>query len=417
MSVWRDIDKLPRARWQEANLAHTFTLPRPVSYQQLCQALTAVDAKHESLRTVYDVSDPVNPRQRPLPAQQFSQVEVAAAGRDDIEARVSALVATPFDLTTDRTLRALAIADGGEQADLIELQAEPVITRLALCLHHLSADGFSVGLIWMDLLALLGIAGSPLPVPPNSLSEVAIEQRTGESWQKKLRASQRHFRAVYQANVAEFADRDGDRGAVQAALESHQLADTAQRLADDHKVSVATVFTAAFLDAIVPHCWPGPIRIGLMTSNRFLQRWHHQVTTMNQLIPIVADADPAADFGARLADIQLATMRAYRLGLFDVDAVTPAALGLDLQPSEVGALCMFNIVEGAGAEYDDPDDPLAPQVHWEPVFTTIRAGCYLRAFRTVDHSIRLRLRTGGLTNDTCASILTDTYLRIMRAAA
>jgi hypothetical protein len=313
-------------------------------------------------------------------------------------------------------LRVLAIVDAGEPADQPDRRTEPLISRLTLCLHHLAADGWSVGLIWTDLLALLGIAGEPLPAPPSSLCAVAEEQRSGGSWQQKLKASQRHFRSVYQAEVAEFADRDGDRGALQATLESHRLAGAAEQLAEQHKVSVATVFTAAFLDAIAPHCRPGPIRIGLMTSNRFLQRWQHQVTTMNQLIPVIADGDPAAEFGSRLADIQLATMRAYRLGLFDVDAVTPAALGLDLPPGRANPLCMFNIVEDAGVEFADPDDPLAPKVHWEPVFTTIRAGCYLRAYRTTGHSVRLRLRTGGLTADTCAAIVTGSYRRIIDAA-
>jgi hypothetical protein len=101
-----------------------------------------------------------------------------------------------------------------------------------------------------------------------------------------------------------------------------------------------------------------------------------------------------------------------------VDAVTPQALGLALELSQTSSLCMFNIVEDAMAEYPDTetDTDAVPEVHWEPVFTTIRAGCYLRAFRTTGQTIRLRLRTGGLSEQTCQAILTGTYRRVIEAS-
>ena len=83
MSVWRDIAGLPRARWQEANIFHSFDFPKPVSRRQLCQVLTELDAKHESLRTVYDIDDPAEPRQRLLPPQPVTELEVVYAEAGD----------------------------------------------------------------------------------------------------------------------------------------------------------------------------------------------------------------------------------------------------------------------------------------------------------------------------------------------
>ncbi|MGI8664729.1 MAG: condensation domain-containing protein [Jatrophihabitans sp.] len=412
MSVWRDIDSLPRDRWQEGNVFHTFALPEPVSRRQLCQALTRLDAKHESLRTVYEVADPQRPRQRLLPPRPVTDVEVAA-GPDAAE-RGTALQNRPFDLTADRQIRALGIAEGEPSED----PDEPNLIRVALCVHHIACDGWSLGLLMLDLFAFLGLAGEELPPAPNSLLEVAEEQRSAPVWQAKLKATQRHFRLVYQAEVTSFRQRDPAVGVLQVALESHALLVAAQALADSAKVSVASVFTAAFLDAVSEQCEPGPIRIGLMTSNRFLDRWRNQVTTMNQLIPMVVQADPQADFADRLASTQVATMRAYRLGLFDVDQVTPHALGLSVAPGRLSSLCMINTANGAPPEYLAPEPAgQPPQLHWEPVFTAISAGCYLRVFLTTQESIRLRLRTGGLAREVTEAILLSSYQRVLEAVA
>jgi hypothetical protein len=426
MSVWRDIDRLPRARWHEANLANTFTLPEPVSRRQLCQALTHLDAKHESVRMLYDVADPQHPRQRLLPPRPVTDVEVVDGQRAD-EA-IDALLARPIDLTRERPLRVLAIADSRNEpshADSEQARSgqsgDPdaaELTRIVLCLHHIAADGWSLGLLWTDLLWTMGIGGEELPDAPTSLLDLAREQRTSSSWAVKLKATQRHFRTVLQTPATDFRDRDRDAGVLQAAVETATLAGAVQELADAHKVSPATVFTAGYLDAIAGYCDPGLIRIGLMTSNRFLQRWRHQVTTMNQLIPITVAADPEIPFAERLQPIQLATMRAYRIGMYDVDQVTPAALGIPPEVAQLGYVCTFNLMDMANAEYPSPDGATLddPPVHWEPVFNQIAAGCYLRVYLTTTGTVRLRLRTGGLPRETTAGILTATHRRIIDGA-
>src|SRR4051794_15515453 len=98
MSVWRDIDSLPRERWQEANLSFRFDFPKPVSRRRLCEVLSELEAKHESLRTVYVLEDPRWPLQRPLPPQPVTEVEVVYADSEDVDARTELLLRRPFDL-------------------------------------------------------------------------------------------------------------------------------------------------------------------------------------------------------------------------------------------------------------------------------------------------------------------------------
>jgi hypothetical protein len=413
MSVWRDITGLPRERWQEANIFHGYELPKPVSRRQLCQMLTELEAKHESLRTVYDIDDPAEPRQRVLPPQPVTDLEVVYADLEDVEARFVQLHRRPFDMRVDRPIRFLAIASGPPTDD----PDQPNLTGIRFACHHIACDGWSLGLLVMDILALLGLGGKLQPEPPTSLRQAAVEQRSSSFWRAKLKATQRHFRTVYQAEVARLSDWDPERGGLQAAIESAPLHTAAHRLVAEHNVSLSTVFTAAFADALRPHCAPGLIRMGLMTSNRFTERWRYYVTSMNQLIPILIEGGPAADFVDRLPEVGVNAMRAFRLGMFDVDQVTPAALGLDLSPSQVAPLCVLNVMNFAPAEFTgELTEGEQPELHWEPLFNNIRSGCYLRVYDTRVGTIRLRLRVGGLTEEMLAGILLGIHQRVLDAA-
>lgn len=414
MSVWRDIAALPRERWHEGNLVYRMEFPKPVSRRQLCQALTELEEKHESLRTVYEIDDPEHPHQRLLPPQPVTDVETVYADSEDVEARTEASHRRPFDLRVDRPIRVLAIATGDPTEDA-EAQN---INGVFLCWHHIAVDGWSLGLLLMDVQALLGFGSEPRPNPPSSLLAVAEEQRSSSFWRTKLKATQRYLRAVYQAEVTSFRDQVPERGGLQVALESAPLYRAAHRIADEQNVSVSTVFTLALADAVSPHCKAGQIRMGLMTSNRFTERWRYYVTSMNQLIPILITGDVDADFIERLPEVGVNAMRAYRLGMFDVDQVTPAALGLDLKPSEVGLLCMLNVMNFAPGEFPgELAEGEQPELHWEPVFTNIRSGCYLRVYHTTVGTIGLRLRTGGLTKETVAAILLGIHDRVLGAAS
>jgi hypothetical protein len=136
---------------------------------------------------------------------------------------------------------------------------------------------------------------------------------------------------------------------------------------------------------------------------------------MNQLVPIVALTDPAAPFTERLAPVQLAGMRAYRLGMFDVDQLGPAALGIAGDPELLAPICILNIVVGAQSQYPGPAPGTAPTLHWERAVNQAPSGCGLRVYHTQQGTVRLRLRTGGLPADTCAGILLGTYQRVVRA--
>ncbi|WP_258079807.1 non-ribosomal peptide synthase/polyketide synthase [Nocardia cyriacigeorgica] len=126
------VDNIPVA------LRLTGTLDRDA----LAAALADLIERHETLRTIYP-DGPDGPEQRVLPARAIADADVlhtetVTAG--ELPERLTALAAEPFDLTTETPLRAALFA------------IDPTDHVLALVLHHISADGFSLGPLARDLM-------------------------------------------------------------------------------------------------------------------------------------------------------------------------------------------------------------------------------------------------------------------------
>ena len=400
LSVWRDMDWAPRHRWHEANNAEQIDLPHPVSVHRLKQALRRLDAKHESIRTVYDVSDPGQPLQRLLPPTEEPALEVVAAGSVTVEELRDRMLHRAFDLRVDRQLRVAAVSTSADTSD------EATVERLLLCAHHIAMDTWSIRLLMQDLVAMLGCGGQEIPPAPDSLIAIAREQRTSALWRSRQEAGQRYFRRVYQQDSAQFDDQADEHPGLHAIVESRALYQAAYALAERCTVSVATVLTAAYADALA-ECSTGPLlRIGLMSSNRFAERWDNLITSMNQWVPIMVSADTAEDFQVRLESLQQDAVRAYRLGIYNLDEFTPQALGISRSAAEIRPLAGFNFITPEPGLYDDGEVAAgAPPVHWQEVFTNFGSRCYLRVYETDEGTIRLQIFTNGLSRDTVTRLL------------
>ncbi|MGW7057978.1 amino acid adenylation domain-containing protein [Streptomyces sp. NPDC054904] len=102
-------------------------------------ALGDVVERHESLRTVFPVTDGV-PRQHVLPpAEAKPRLTVAGVGADALEAELASCAARDFDLATELPVR----------AHLWRLSAREHV--LLLVLHHIAGDGSSMAPLARDL--------------------------------------------------------------------------------------------------------------------------------------------------------------------------------------------------------------------------------------------------------------------------
>jgi amino acid adenylation domain-containing protein len=160
------------ARLQPAGAAYNIPLvlraEGRVEPARLAALLTRVVERHEALRTVFAAGS-AGPVQRVQPAAAVAvpAVDLAAlpAARRGAEAGrlLAAEAARPFDLGRGPLLRAL----------LVELSAAD--SRLSLALHHIAADGWSLGVLVRDVMAL--DAGRPLAELPVQYADFALWQR------------------------------------------------------------------------------------------------------------------------------------------------------------------------------------------------------------------------------------------------
>lgn len=150
----------------------------PLDTTALEAALNAIVARHESLRTVFAL-DGEEPVQVILPALTLTltMLDVSALAPAARSARVSRLVAAaanaPFDLARGPLLR----------ASLVRLSAEAHV--LLVTLHHIVADGTSIGIFYRELEAgYTAFAARRAPeLPP-----LALQYPDYAVWQEKMLA-------------------------------------------------------------------------------------------------------------------------------------------------------------------------------------------------------------------------------------
>jgi amino acid adenylation domain-containing protein len=140
----------------------------------LARALTEVVRRHEALRTVF-VSDDGEPRQvvRPAAPVALPVTDLTGLPRDERLRRADEATAddarAPFDPAAGPLLRSSLLRLGEEEH------------RWLLNVHHLVADGWSIGILINEVTALYSAylrgAASPLPELPVQYADYALWQR------------------------------------------------------------------------------------------------------------------------------------------------------------------------------------------------------------------------------------------------
>jgi len=170
------------------NMPGAAELVGPLDVEALAAALSEVVRRHEALRTRFVVhgGHPVQLVDPPAPPVLETVLEIVdlsglATADGEAAARMDAEAARPFDLSRGPLLRAAL------------LRLAPERHRLLLTLHHMVADGWSLGILLDELAALYGAfaAGRPSPLaePPVQYADFVVWQRhwlTGEALDRQL---------------------------------------------------------------------------------------------------------------------------------------------------------------------------------------------------------------------------------------
>ena len=164
------------------NLAVLLRVEGPLAPEVLSRSLGEIVRRHEALRTVFvlDGDAPVQVIRPPLP---FLLPRVDLSGLPEPAREAAAL--------------ALVAAEAGRPFDLSGLQGDPksdlmlrgVLLRLAaadhvvaLTMHHIASDGWSMGLLVQEVTALYAafVKGEPSPLPelPVQYADFAVWQRS-----------------------------------------------------------------------------------------------------------------------------------------------------------------------------------------------------------------------------------------------
>ncbi len=147
--------------------------PEPAA---LRAALAGLVARHEPLRTGFEVGADHVPAQVVRPAGAVTVPFVEGAGTDgEVDAQVRRLTGEPFDLAAPPLLR----------AGLWRVTDRPAEWVLALCVHHAVIDGWSLGVLVEELAELYAAA---VAARPPDLPELPVQYGDYTLWHRDRRA-------------------------------------------------------------------------------------------------------------------------------------------------------------------------------------------------------------------------------------
>ncbi|KAF1029385.1 MAG: Linear gramicidin synthase subunit B [Burkholderia plantarii] len=254
---------------------------------------------------------------------------------DALEAAARALADTPFDLASGALLRAGLYRAAPEPASG---QAAPARCLLAISMHHIVSDGWSVQVLLEELVAhyRARVLGEPLavPVPPIQYADYAAWQREWLEAGERERQLAYWTRTLGSTHPVLSLPTDGARsaqgvyraGRYPAALPA-ALVPALKACAQRHGTTPFTVLLAAFQALLHRYSGQSEIRVGVPVANR------HRVETEGLIGFFVntqvmhAQVDGNATLGALIEAMREASVgaQAHQDLPFDVlvDALRP----------------------------------------------------------------------------------------------
>ncbi|MGB7365282.1 MAG: amino acid adenylation domain-containing protein, partial [Rhodococcus sp. (in: high G+C Gram-positive bacteria)] len=162
------------------NIPLVITLRGELDVDVLREAVSDVLERHESLRTVYPQIDGT-PYQVILPADRVAdQFTVSSVDADSVQRTVIGMVTAGFDVTAEVPLRGALLRTSDTDA------------VLAFVVHHVSADGFSMGPLARDVMTAYAArqAGAPAWSENGPMRPLAVQYADFSVWQREMLGSE-----------------------------------------------------------------------------------------------------------------------------------------------------------------------------------------------------------------------------------
>ncbi|MET0400290.1 MAG: amino acid adenylation domain-containing protein, partial [Longimicrobiaceae bacterium] len=298
------------------NLPLPLRLRGPLDARVLARTLGEVVRRHEALRTVFDAAGP-EPVQvvRPAAPVPLPAADLSGLAEDAREAEARRIVADdsrrPFDLRRGPLL----------YARLLRLAPEDHV--LAVAMHHVVSDGWSVGVLFREMAALYGafVRGAPSPLPelPVQYADFAVWQRAwlaGDALERQL-AWWRERLAGAPAVLEIPTDRPrrpapGSRAALVARTLPGEAADRVRALARREGATLYMVLLAA-LDVLLAR-WSGgdDVVVGTPIANRTRRETEGLIGFFVNTLALRADLSGDPTFREVLERLRESTLGAYQ---------------------------------------------------------------------------------------------------------
>ncbi|GHF53719.1 amino acid adenylation domain-containing protein/non-ribosomal peptide synthase protein (TIGR01720 family) [Amycolatopsis bartoniae] len=285
--------------------------------EALNSALTALVARHESLRTTFDAVDGHGVQIVHPPYEV--RVPLTVLNGRSLEAVLAEVATEPFDLRAGPLLR----------TRLVRLAPDDHV--LTLVLHHIVTDGWSTGILVSELSALY--AGAGLPELPIQYADFAVWQRerlTGAVLDEQLAYWRRRLEDVPPLELPTDRPRPAVRTNSGALLEFPIPAATTARLKELSRRSDGTLFmTLLAACQLLLSRWSGQddIAVGTVVSGRERTELEGLVGFFVNTLVLRSTVDTARTFGEFLAEVRETTLDAFAHQDVPFDRVVD-----DLQP-------------------------------------------------------------------------------------
>ncbi|MFD6723363.1 amino acid adenylation domain-containing protein [Streptomyces sp. NPDC060131] len=308
------------------NAGGVLRLTGPLDISALSAALSALVIRHESLRTTFDAVDGRavqligDPYEVPVPVTEPTATDPDERERE-LRTTLAAQFALPMDLRNGPLLRALLV------------RAAPDDHALAVTIHHIVTDGWSMGVVSRELGALYNAAletgsreaahllrHSALPPLPVQYADYAVwqrEQLSAHELDAQLDFWQRKLAGVQPLELP--ADRPrppvlGYAGALHTFRLSAHATDGLTRAAQQHGASLFMATTA--LSSLLLARWSGrkDIALGTLSSGRDRAEVEGLIGFFVNTLVLRSDVDELRTFGEYLGSVRETVLEAFAHG-------------------------------------------------------------------------------------------------------
>ncbi|WP_433384642.1 non-ribosomal peptide synthetase [Micromonospora sp. KLBMP9576] len=385
----------------------------PVRPAALRAALIRVVARHDALRTTFAVVDGVlTQRVSPTP---HADIDVQAGGwadRDTQENHLHALVAEqarrPFGLGDEPVLRAYLRSWGPDEH------------TLAVLVHHIACDGWSVGLLLRDLAAeyhaeLSGVDTGDTG-PAASYLEYARRQR--DSWERDssgLDFWRTELRDVPQLALPTDFPRPSvlsTRGAVLRRPVEPQLVERLTAWARARGATLFAVTLAAYASVLSRYARQDEVVIGVPVANRMDEAEERLVGCLVNTLPIRLDVSGRPGFAELVQRARRASMAAFANQDVPFEQMVRATVG-ERQLSHAPLFQTSLTVQNFPFAFPEFDQVTLTEVDVEIDVTKFDLGLTLDV-STATPFLRAEYSTELFTRETVATMLTH-YLTFLRS--